>query len=356
MSIPRVVAALAVVLCLAARAQAAPLLQLAGDINSGTLFCATDNNVICANGVQLTDLDPTVGILDLGDVLVGGLNIEGSLHSETFGPPFNILNSSLTITNTTASDVTLESSISADGFLGPTTFIANSGSGTWQLAEGSFANYSFWADPTNGTGGQTATDRPGVLEQLHRHRERTGGFLCRQRRAVPVRHRGAVLDDAGLRPDAGRWRTVDQPWADAGHRRERGAGAAVAVAAGPGPRRPRVAAPPPIDVTDAHDRDQARHRRQRAGPARARRSLGTDERQFAQRAAVDPVRVPDDVAQGGDALDRTLAQVEDLATDLRAAVALARTQLAALRARAEMGEDWTAPLTDNGRRVVPAIK
>jgi hypothetical protein len=144
--------------------QAAPLLQLAGDINSGTLFCATDNNVGCANGVTILDLNPTVGVLDLGSSTIAGLLIEGSIQQETFGPPFNILNSSsINIENTTASAISAQLSVSADNYLGLTSFIANSGSGTWQTAEGSTATYSFYADPNNGTGGQTATDRPGFL-------------------------------------------------------------------------------------------------------------------------------------------------------------------------------------------------
>jgi hypothetical protein len=165
MSTPRrVVVALALVLGLAARAQAAPLLQLAGDINSGTLFCATDNNVACAHGIQLTDLNPTAGILDLGTISLGGLTVEGSLHTETFGPPVNILSSSsLTITNDTAAAVTLASSIGANNFVGPTSFVANTGSGTWVTAAGSSADYSFYVDAANGQGGETALDRPGLL-------------------------------------------------------------------------------------------------------------------------------------------------------------------------------------------------
>jgi len=150
-------------LALSSRALAAPLM-IAGDINNGTLFCATDNNAGCANGIVLLDLDPTIGILDLGDVVVGGLNIEGSLHSQEFGPPLNILNSSsLTIENLTGSAISLQSSISGNNFPGPTSFIANSGSGTWQTAAGSNATYSFWADPANAIGANTATDRPGFL-------------------------------------------------------------------------------------------------------------------------------------------------------------------------------------------------
>ena len=164
MSTPRIVAALAVLLCLAARAQAAPLLQLAGDINSGTLFCATDNNVGCVYGTQVLDLNPTVGILDLGTVTLGGLTVEGSLHAETFGPPLNILSSSsLTITNNTAAAVTLASSIGANNFVGPTSFVANTGSGTWVNAAGSAADYSFYVDAANGQGGESALDRPGLL-------------------------------------------------------------------------------------------------------------------------------------------------------------------------------------------------
>ena len=154
---------LGLILMLAPRADAAPL-TIAGNVNSGTLFCATDQNVACVYGTQVLDLNPTVGILDLGTAMIGGLLIEGSLHSEANGPALNVINSSsLTIQNTTAGQITLESTISADGFPGPTSFIANSGSGTWQTAEGSFATYSFYADALNAIGASTATDRPGTL-------------------------------------------------------------------------------------------------------------------------------------------------------------------------------------------------
>ena len=158
-----VAVALLAFLALTGRAQAAPL-QLAGDINGGTLFCATDNNVGCANGITLLDLNPALGVLDLGTNTIAGLLIEGSIQQDEFGPPFNILNSSsINIENTTGAAISAQLSVSADNYPGPTSFIANSGSGTWQTAEGSTALYSFYADTGNNIGGQTATDRPGVL-------------------------------------------------------------------------------------------------------------------------------------------------------------------------------------------------
>jgi hypothetical protein len=159
----RFVFALCVMLA-AVNAQATPL-QLSGSLDAGAfLFCAADNNAGCANGTALVDLNPTIGILDLGTVNIGGLTVEGSLHTDTFGGPLNILNSSsLTIRNNTSVAISLQSTISADDFPGETTFVANSGSGTWQGAAGSTATYSFYLDPVNGVGGQTATDRPGVL-------------------------------------------------------------------------------------------------------------------------------------------------------------------------------------------------
>src|SRR5262245_13786011 len=70
----------------------------------GTPFCATDQDVACSHGIQIPDSNPAVGLLALGTtttpLIIGGLEIFGSLQEQTIGPPLNILNSSsLSITN-----------------------------------------------------------------------------------------------------------------------------------------------------------------------------------------------------------------------------------------------------------------
>lgn len=144
------------------KVQAASL-QLAGDAG-GSLFCATDNNFVCTNGLQITDLDPTVGVLSLGSTLIGGLQVEGSLHTEITTTDENILSSSsLSIINTTADAINLLASIGAIDFIGPSIVAFTTGSGTWVSSAGSSTTYTWYNDPANQQGGQTATDRPGDL-------------------------------------------------------------------------------------------------------------------------------------------------------------------------------------------------
>ena len=146
-------------------AQAA--LILSGDIDGVPGFCATDNNIgPCVYGVMLTDNDPAVGVLDIGTASVGGLVVNGSIHTATFGPPYNLLDStSLSIINAVggAGTVNVEASISATGFTAPSGTANTTGSGTWgQDSIGSSTTYTYFVDGANTQGGAFGTDRPGV--------------------------------------------------------------------------------------------------------------------------------------------------------------------------------------------------
>jgi hypothetical protein len=154
---------LALAVLLASVTPAKADLILAGDIG-GVLFCATDNNTVCNYGVQLTDDNALVGILSLNSVNIGGLQVEGSLHSETSDGITNILSSSsLSILNTTALAISLQASIGATDFIGPATEGFTTGSGTWVSSQGSSTTYTWWNDPNNAQGGETATDREGIM-------------------------------------------------------------------------------------------------------------------------------------------------------------------------------------------------
>jgi len=139
-------------------------LILAGDIDGSAAFCATDNNTICLYGTQLLDTNMDIGTLSLDEVLIGGLLVNGSLHTATAGS-LNILDSSsLSILNTSGAAVTVEASISATDFTGPVTEAYTTGSGTWCVnSQGSSTTYTWWNDPTNQQGATFGTDRPGLL-------------------------------------------------------------------------------------------------------------------------------------------------------------------------------------------------
>ena len=147
-------------LALAVPSQASVILS--GTIG-GINFCATDNNSVCSFGIQLTDTDPTFGMLSLNTTLLGGLQVSGSLQMFQAGPTQNFLNSSsLAIINTTANAVAAQLAIGGTNFLAPTSTVSTSGSGTWQNAAGSTMLMSWYADVANGVGGNTSSSLPGV--------------------------------------------------------------------------------------------------------------------------------------------------------------------------------------------------
>ena len=138
-------------------------LILAVDIN-GSTFCATDNNTVCNYGVQLFDQNGALGVLSLDATTIGGVEVEGSLHTQTVEPGVNQLSSSsLSITNLLTTTAIIQASIGATDFQPTATFADVSGSGTWVSSLGSSTTYTYYNDPTNEQGAETATDRPGLL-------------------------------------------------------------------------------------------------------------------------------------------------------------------------------------------------
>jgi hypothetical protein len=153
----------AVVMMLAAvPAQAA--LVLAGTIG-GVNFCASDNNAVCGFGTQLTDINGTAGILSLAPAVIGGLDIQGSLYTQSSAGGHNVLNSgSLLVTNTTGATVNGQLAVSGTHFIGPIQLANVSGSGTWQDAAGSTIFMRWFNDPGNGQGALTpGAAQPGIL-------------------------------------------------------------------------------------------------------------------------------------------------------------------------------------------------
>ena len=145
----------------AAPAQAG--LILSATIN-GVNVCATDNNTACGFGTQLTDIDPTAGRLSLAGQTIGGVDVQGSLQQQTIGT-HNILNSSsLSITNNSGGTIAASLAVGGTGFLGPTSLVSTSGSGTFQDAIGSAITMRWFADTANGQGGlNPSAAQPGTL-------------------------------------------------------------------------------------------------------------------------------------------------------------------------------------------------
>jgi len=139
-------------------------LILAVDVN-GSQACAVDNSAAgtCFFGTQLADLDPTVGVLSLGTAVIGGVQVEGSFHSQDTDGGNYLTSSSLAIINLLATAATIQASVGATDYIGPTSYAQATGSGTWVNSAGSSTTYTYYNSVLNAQGGQTATDREGAL-------------------------------------------------------------------------------------------------------------------------------------------------------------------------------------------------
>lgn len=151
----------------APRAEAA--LILSGRVSGGvtTDVCAVDNDAfVCTWGTQISDQNPTLGILSFGAVPVniGGLVVAGSIHTSTDLPGLALLtSSSITINNTSGETRTVSVAVSQTDYDGPAGQGDTTGSGTWVTANGSLINMEWYNDDNNEQGAQTPFDRPGVM-------------------------------------------------------------------------------------------------------------------------------------------------------------------------------------------------
>ena len=129
-------------------------LQLSANIN-GTLFNCQDQ--------ALCDTNPVLGQLAIADQVIGGVRIVGSSQFQTIGTTNFLNTSSFQIVNTNLAAATVIVSVSGIDFLGPITAFADSGSGTWQNANGSDITLTFYIDAGNAQGADSPLDRPGTL-------------------------------------------------------------------------------------------------------------------------------------------------------------------------------------------------
>jgi hypothetical protein len=149
-------AAICVVGSISVPAQAT--LQVIADVSGSVSTCV--DNAAC-------DQNPLIGIIQVANGTLNGVQINGSIQTSTgtpANPGANILNtSSLSIINTTNTTKTLTVVVSDTDFTGPVTSFDTAGSGVWQNAKGSTITLNWFDDPENGQGADTATDTPGNL-------------------------------------------------------------------------------------------------------------------------------------------------------------------------------------------------
>ncbi|HET6926033.1 MAG TPA: PEP-CTERM sorting domain-containing protein [Hyphomicrobiaceae bacterium] len=130
------------------------ILQFAADVNGSPFFCA-DN--------QACDTNPLVGTLDLGNSVIGGVVVNGSIAIQSQVGGFALLDiSSLSIVNNTGGTVPITVTVGATGYQPPATLAEVTGSGTFTTAQGSDITYTWFDDPTNQQGADTAGDTPGT--------------------------------------------------------------------------------------------------------------------------------------------------------------------------------------------------
>jgi hypothetical protein len=135
-------------------APAAAILQLSADIN-GTLFNCADQ--------QACDTNATLGQLAIADQTIAGVEIKGSSQFQTIGTTNFLNTSSFQFINHNLTDATVTLAIGGINFLGPVTSFDASGSGTWQSADSSTINLSWYGDAANAQGADNPTDLPGLL-------------------------------------------------------------------------------------------------------------------------------------------------------------------------------------------------
>lgn len=135
--------------------------QISIDINNGAFV-----DTIADNDPE--DIDGADGVIRLADGFepIPGFVVNGSRHTSTKGTVAstdNILNSSSTqVINNTGGDVRALVTLGDIDFTPPTSSFSVSGSGTWQDAEGSTIEMSWFNDPDNEQGADFAGDTPGI--------------------------------------------------------------------------------------------------------------------------------------------------------------------------------------------------
>ena len=131
------------------------VLQISWDFGGTTGGCV--DNTGC-------DLNAAVGTLQLADQTINGVTVNGSIQTSTKSAALDILNtSSLSVINTTGSNIPVTVTVGDNNFIGPVTQFATAGSGVWQNAVGSTITLNWYNDPGNAQGADAADDTPGNL-------------------------------------------------------------------------------------------------------------------------------------------------------------------------------------------------
>jgi hypothetical protein len=136
--------------------QARATLLIAADFGGTTFNCA-DNQAGC-------DINAAIGILQLADQTINGVQVNGSIQTSTITATSNTLNtSSLSVINSSGAARTFSVTVGDTDFLGPVDSFSTAGAGTWQNAAGSTITLNWYNDPNNAQGAESVGDTPGNL-------------------------------------------------------------------------------------------------------------------------------------------------------------------------------------------------
>jgi PEP-CTERM motif len=137
-------------------APAQATLQVIAEVNGMISPCV--DNALC-------DTNLTIGIIQVANGTLNGVQINGSIQTSTGTPAtpgFDTLNtSSLSIINLTPLTKTVTVVVSDTDFKGPVTSFQTAGSGVWQNAIGAKITMTWFDDPENRQGADNPTDTPG---------------------------------------------------------------------------------------------------------------------------------------------------------------------------------------------------
>ena len=119
------------------------------DLN-GTQQTIFDNNLPAPG--SLLDQNPTAGIIQINNEVVGGVIVGISIATAAPGVTSELNSNSLAVSNTNPFAITATVALSATDFLGPVNSFSASGSGTFQNAVGATMENAWYDSPSNTQG------------------------------------------------------------------------------------------------------------------------------------------------------------------------------------------------------------
>jgi len=133
------------------------VLKLSADLN-GTNFTCVDN--------AACDTNNTIGILNVGDVNQGGVEVFGTFQTQAIATGIGTNNrldtSSFTVVNHNATTVPVTVAVSGINFQGPVTTFTASGNSNFTEAVGSNIQLQYYGDTGNNQGADNPNDTPGT--------------------------------------------------------------------------------------------------------------------------------------------------------------------------------------------------